>query len=110
MEGERMLRIMQGIVSVIICVLLAGAASSQDAKPVTRSENILVSAGAEVMISSKTDLYGNTVLQGARLTFVVARDVIFDGRVVIAEGAPVEAIVTLATPAERRGRYGKLAI
>src|SRR5262249_55207684 len=70
----------------------------------------LVPAGAEVMILTKTDLYSNTVFVGERFTFEVARDVIIDGRVVIAEGAPVEAVITLAILSRSFGRGGKLGI
>jgi hypothetical protein len=98
----------QRLVGLITCFWLS--AGSADAKPATPSENIVVPAGAEVMILTRTDLYGNVLLAGERLTFEVARDVIIDGRVVIAKGAPVEAVVTLATPRRSFGRGGKLVI
>jgi hypothetical protein len=96
------------LVGAIICVWLS--AGLAPAKPAAPSENILVPAGAEVMILTKTDLYSNTVFVGDRLTFEVARDVIIDGRVVIAKGAPVEAVVTWAIPRRSFGRGGKLGI
>src|SRR5262245_19121216 len=111
MEGERMRRIAKALVGPIICVLLgAGAAMSVDAKPAAPSENIIVPSGAEVMILTRTDLYSHTLIVGERLTFEVARDVIIDGRTVIAKGAPVEAVVTVAIPRKSFGRGGKLGI
>jgi hypothetical protein len=111
MEGERMRRIAKELVGPIICVLLsAGAAMSVDAKPAAPSDNIIVPSGAEVMILTRTDLYSHTVIVGERLTFEVAQDVIIDGRVVIAEGAPVEAVITLAIPRKSFGRGGRLGI
>jgi len=104
----RRISLAQGLVGPIICAWLS--AGLAPAKPAVAPENILVPAGAEVMILTKTDLYSSTVLVGERLTFEVARDVIIDGRVVIAKGATVEAVVTLATPRRRYGRGGKLGI
>ncbi|MBO0726812.1 MAG: hypothetical protein J2P52_14505 [Blastocatellia bacterium] len=106
-----MRRIAQELAGPIICVLLGvGAARSVDAKPAAPSENVIVPSGAEIMILTRTDLYSHTVIVGERLTFEVARDVISDGRVVIAKGAPIEAVVTLATPRKSFGRGGKLGI
>jgi len=104
----RRLSLAQGLIGSIFCIWLS--AWSVGAKPAARSENILVPAGAEVMVLTKTDLYSNTVFVGDRLTFEVARDVIIDGRVVIAKGAPVEAGVTWAIPRRSFGRGGKLGI
>src|SRR5262245_60628222 len=104
----RRISLAQGLVGPIICAWLS--AGLAPAKPAVAPENILVPAGAEVMILTKTDLYSSTVLVGERLTFEVARDVIIDGRVVIAKGATVEAVVTLATPRRGFGRGGKLGI
>lgn len=104
----RRLSLANGLVGSIICVWLCAGLLS--AKPAAPSENILVPAGAEVMILTKTDLYSNTVFVGERLAFEVARDVIIDGRVVIAKGAPVEAVVTWAIPRRSFGRGGKLGI
>jgi hypothetical protein len=104
----RRISLAQGLVGSIICVWLS--AGLLNAKPAAPSENILVPAGAEVMILTKTDLYSNTVFVGERLAFEVARDVIIDGRVVIANGATVEAVVTWAIPRRSFGRGGKLGI
>jgi hypothetical protein len=103
-----MRRIAQELVGSIICVLLG--AGTVGAKPLAPLENIVVPAGAEVMILTRDDLYSHTAVVGERLTFEVARDVIIDGRVVIAEGAPVEAVVTQASPRGSFGRGGKLSI
>ena len=92
----------------ILCIWLS--AWSVGAKPASPTEDILVPAGAEVMVLTKTDLSSNTVFVGERLAFEVARDVIVNGRVVIAKGAPVEAVVTLAKPRKSFGRGGKLGI
>jgi hypothetical protein len=95
----------------IVCVLLgAGPAMYVDAKPSPQAENIIIPAGAEIMILTKTDLYSQTLIVGERLTFEVASDVIVNGRKVIAEGAPVEVVVTMATPRKSFGRRGKLGI
>jgi hypothetical protein len=113
MEGEcmRRLSLAQEMVLSIVCVLLgAGPAMSVDAKPTPPSENIVIPAGAEIMILTKTDLYSQTLIVGERLAFEVARDVIVDGRKVIAEGAPVEVVVTMATPRKSFGRRGKFGI
>jgi hypothetical protein len=106
-----MRRIAQGLVGLILCVLLgAEAAMSVNAKLAAPSENIIVPSGAEVMILTRTDLYSHTLIVGEPLTFEVARDVIIDGRTVIANGAPVEAVVTVATPRKSFGRGGELGI
>jgi hypothetical protein len=62
------------------------------------------------MIVIKTDIHSNTVVVGERLTLEVLRDVIVNGRVVIAKGAAVEAVVTMAIPRRSFGRGGKLDI
>ena len=104
----RRLSLAQGLVGSIFCIWLS--AWSVGAKSGPPSEDILVPAGAEVMVLTKNDLYSNTVFVGERLGFEVARDVIFNGRVVIAKGAPAEAVVTLAIPRRSFGRGGKLGI
>jgi hypothetical protein len=104
----RRLYFSQGLVGSIICAWLS--AGSLDAKPAAPSEDILVPAGAEVMIVTKTDIHSNTVVVGERLTLEVLRDVIVNGRVVIAKGAAVETVVTLAIPRRSFGRGGKLDI
>jgi hypothetical protein len=92
----------------IFCIWLG--AWPVGAKPAPPTEDILVPAGAEVMVLTKTDIHSNTVVVGERLTLEVARDVTVNGRVVIAKGAPVEAVVTLAIPRKSFGRGGKLDI
>lgn len=104
----RLLSLARGLVGSVICVWLGAYLAA--AKPAPQSENVLVPAGAEVTISSKTDISSNTVFTGDRLTFEVARDVIVNGRAVIAKGAPVEAVVTLAARSRSFGRRGKLSI
>src|SRR5262245_28546992 len=98
MEGERMRRLSlaKELAGSIFCIWVG--AWSVGAKPAPPTEDILVPAGAEVMVMTKTDLSSSTAIVGDRLAFEVARDVIINGRVVIAKGAPAEAVVTLATP------------
>jgi hypothetical protein len=104
----RRLSLAHGLVVSIICTLpgvcLVGA------KPAPQAENVLVPAGAEVIILTKTAISSNIVFTGDRLTFEVAQDVIVNGRVVIAKGALAEAVVTLAARPRGFGRSGKLSI
>jgi hypothetical protein len=107
----RRISIAHGLVGYVIYVLLgAGRLISVDAKPSAPSEDILVPAGSEVMILTKTDISSNTVFVSETLTFEVARDVMINGQVVIAKGALVEALVTMAINPKSFGRGGKLGI
>ncbi len=96
-----------------LCALLWPACVSAAQNPAsaapTRDEDVIViPAGVEIQLSLRDPVSSKLSEPGDEVLAVVRRDVVVDGRVIIQQGTEVVGRVTLAEPASRLLKGGRL--
>ena len=109
-------RISGGVLSLgMVIALVAAAAASLTmvmavAVPAFGQRLVTVPVGTVVALRIDTYLSSDSSSVGDRFTATVFRSVVVEGRVIVPENTKVEGHVTGATPTERGGRAGTLAV
>jgi hypothetical protein len=83
-----------------------GIAGADDAKPKT----LVVPAGTSITIQLRDELSSGTAKADDTFAFKAAQDVVVNGYVVIAKGAPGQGTVVSSEPAGGNGHPGKMAL
>lgn len=96
-------------VSLLMALLLIDPGASVMARQ-DHEAKITIPEGTEIQLSLSEPLSSKLSEPGDQITAIVKRDVVVDGRTVLKQGAEVMGRVTLAEPARRPFKGGRLHI